>query len=180
MTVYSAIGEGNTWTFSSSRFWDWCIFWLSNISAKISKAAKVIFIGVSRYLVVGLYIQWTSFTAKSEFQTMTTGDGFHLKSGCKKIWWPLDMVLALILDSRKYDVRKRNVLSVVVWCGVCGAGVCSIVIISGRVVVVISVASLRGLSAGQIISSSCTMCCISSSRIPMCCIYHVITPHSRN
>ena len=36
-------------------------------------------------LVSAQNIQKTSFTGKSEFKMMTTGDGFHLKSGFKKI-----------------------------------------------------------------------------------------------
>ena len=64
--------------------------------------------GVRINLVKALNVQWTSFTAKSEFQMMTTDDGFHLKSGFKKIWWPQEMVLVLILVSRKYCVHQRN------------------------------------------------------------------------
>ena len=37
----------------------------------------------------------------SKFQMMTTGNGFHLKSGFKKIWWPPDIVLVLIMWSQK-------------------------------------------------------------------------------
>ena len=58
--------------------------------------------GVHRNLVVALNVQWTSFTAISEFQMTTTEHGFSLKSGFKKIWWPRNMVLVLNLDSRRY------------------------------------------------------------------------------
>ena len=40
--------------------------------------------GVRRNLVVALNVRRTSFTAKSEFQMMTTERGFSLKSGFKK------------------------------------------------------------------------------------------------
>ena len=50
--------------------------------------------GVSRNLVVARNVQWTSFTAKSEFQMMTTKHGFSLKSG--KIWWQQNSLKSLI------------------------------------------------------------------------------------
>ena len=39
---------------------------------------------------------------------MTTGDGLHKESGFRKVWWPQNMVLVLILDSLKYCVYQRN------------------------------------------------------------------------
>ena len=57
--------------------------------------------GVGRNLVAAQNFQWTSFTAKSGFQMITTEHVFSLKSGFKKIWSPLNMVSVLNLDSQK-------------------------------------------------------------------------------
>ena len=54
-----------------------------------------------RNLVVALNVQWTSFTAKSEFQILTAEHVFCLKLGFRKIWWPHNMVLVLNLGSQK-------------------------------------------------------------------------------
>ena len=62
--------------------------------------------GVRGNLVVAVNVQWTKFTAKSEFQMMTTKHGFILKSEFKKIWWPLNMVSVLNLDSQKYSLHQ--------------------------------------------------------------------------
>ena len=61
--------------------------------------------GGRRNLVVTLNVQWTSFTAKSEFQMTTSEHGFHLKSGFRKIVWPPNMVSVLFVDSQKYCVH---------------------------------------------------------------------------
>jgi hypothetical protein len=53
--------------------------------------------GLEENLVKALNSQKTSFTDESEFQIRRTRDGFHLKSGFRKIWWPQEMVLVLIL-----------------------------------------------------------------------------------
>ena len=62
--------------------------------------------GGRRNLGITLNVQWTQFTAKSEFQMTTTEHGFHLKSGFRKIVWPPNMVSVLFLDSQKYCVHR--------------------------------------------------------------------------
>ena len=59
-------------------------------------------------LVVTLNVQWTSFSAISEFHMMTTEHGFSPKSGFKLIWWPQNMVLVLNLDSQTIAYTKHS------------------------------------------------------------------------
>ena len=44
---------------------------------------------------------------KSVFQIVYTEDGFHIKSGFKKIPWPQNMVLVFNLVSQKYYLHQR-------------------------------------------------------------------------
>ena len=62
--------------------------------------------GVCINLMVTLNVQWTSFTVKSEFHMINTEHNFSLKSGFTKIWWTLNMVSVLNLDSRKYSLYQ--------------------------------------------------------------------------
>ena len=55
--------------------------------------------GVHHILVVAQNFQWTSFTAKSGFQMMTTEHGFSLKSGFTKIWCTPVFPLHVYLES---------------------------------------------------------------------------------
>ena len=75
---------------------------MSNVTCHLGKSVGFI------NLVIVLNFQWTSFTAKSEFQITATEHCFHLKSRLRKTLWPPNMVSVLFLDSQNIVYTEHS------------------------------------------------------------------------